>query len=99
MIFSNPSGAPELACDQCGCRWFDRLGNTNTCYECGAPVTPENLAEIEAALAAFAVRQQSNPTSSERAVIPAQEAGIQNTVIPAQAGIQDESFGFPPSRE
>ena len=52
MIFSNPSGAPELACDECGCRWFDRL--TNTCYECGAAVTPENLAEIEAALAAFA---------------------------------------------
>jgi hypothetical protein len=52
MIFNNPSGAPELACDQCGCRWFDRMANT--CYECGAPVTPENLAEIEAALAAFA---------------------------------------------
>ena len=52
MIFSNPSGAPELACDECGCRWFDRL--TNTCYECGAAVTPENLTEIEAALAAFA---------------------------------------------
>ncbi len=55
MIFSNPSGAPELACDQCGCRWFDRM--TNTCYECGAAVTPENLAEIEAALAAFAARR------------------------------------------
>jgi len=52
MIFSNPSGAPELACDQCGCRWFDRM--TNTCYECGAEVTPENMAEFEAALAAFA---------------------------------------------
>lgn len=52
MIFSNPSGAPELACDQCGCRWFDRM--SNTCYECGAAVTPENLLEIEAALAAFA---------------------------------------------
>jgi hypothetical protein len=52
MIFSNPSGAPELACDQCGCRWFDRM--SNTCYECGAAVTTENLAEIEAALAAFA---------------------------------------------
>jgi hypothetical protein len=52
MIFSNPSGAPELACDECGCRWFDRL--SNTCYECGAAVTPQNLAEIEAALAAFA---------------------------------------------
>jgi hypothetical protein len=55
MIFSNPSGAPELACDECGCRWFDRL--TNTCYECGAAVTPKNLAEIEAALAEFAARK------------------------------------------
>src|SRR5574340_388702 len=34
MIFHNPAGAPELACDQCGCRWFDRM--TNSCYECGA---------------------------------------------------------------
>ena len=58
MIFSNPSGAPELACDQCGCRWFDRM--TNTCYECGAAVTPENLAEIEAALAAFAAGKAAN---------------------------------------
>jgi len=55
MIFSNPSGAPELACDECGCRWFDRL--TNTCYECGAAVTPQNMAEIEAALAEFAARK------------------------------------------
>jgi hypothetical protein len=55
MISSNPSGAPELACDECGCRWFDRL--TNTCYECGAAVTPENRAEIEAALAEFAARK------------------------------------------
>ena len=31
MIFSNPAGAPELACDQCGCRWFDRMANV--CYE------------------------------------------------------------------
>jgi hypothetical protein len=59
MIFSNPSGAPELACDQCGCRWFDRM--TNTCYECGAAVTPENLAEIEAALAEFAARRAAAP--------------------------------------
>ena len=36
MIFRNPAGAPELACDACGCRWFDRM--TNTCYECGEPV-------------------------------------------------------------
>ncbi|HEX9719207.1 MAG TPA: hypothetical protein VGA59_05705 [Ramlibacter sp.] len=62
MIFSNPSGAPELACDQCGCRWFDRM--TNTCYECGAPVTPENLAEIEAALAAFAASKAANDATN-----------------------------------
>ena len=39
MIFRNPAGAPELACDECGCRWFDRM--TGSCYECGARVTPE----------------------------------------------------------
>jgi uncharacterized Zn finger protein (UPF0148 family) len=54
MIFTNPAGAPELACDQCGCRWFDRMSGTSVCYECGAPVTAENVAEIDAALAAFA---------------------------------------------
>ena len=48
MIFTNPSGAPELACDECGCRWFDRM--TNTCYECAAAVTPEALAEYQRAL-------------------------------------------------
>lgn len=57
MIFTNPAGAPELACDQCGCRWFDRMSGTSTCYECGAPVTADNIAEIEAALARFAARQ------------------------------------------
>ena len=92
MIFQNPSGAPELACDQCGCRWFDRM--TNTCYECGAAVTPENLAEIEAALAAFAARK-SGPNGTGEIGLAAQ-AGTQHTVIPAQAGIQDESPGFPP---
>jgi hypothetical protein len=85
VIFSNPSGAPELACDQCGCRWFDRM--SNTCYECGAAVTPENLAEIEAALAAFAASKQMKSTSANR------------SVFPAKAGTQNESFGFPPSRE
>jgi len=52
MIFTNPSGAPELACDECGCRWFDRMANR--CYECGAEVTAQNQAEFAAALAAFA---------------------------------------------
>ena len=63
MIFSNPSGAPELACDQCGCRWFDRM--TNTCYECGAEVTPENLAEIEAALAEFAAHKAASTGANQ----------------------------------
>lgn len=39
MIFANPAGAPELACDECGCRWFDR--RTDRCYECGAAVAQE----------------------------------------------------------
>ena len=37
MIFFNPAGAPELACDACGCRWFDRMNGT--CYECATPVS------------------------------------------------------------
>ena len=48
MIFANPSGAPELACDECGCRWFDRM--RNCCYECGAPVSEEASRAFGAAL-------------------------------------------------
>lgn len=51
MVFHNPAGAPELACDECGCRWFDRM--TDSCYECGAAVGEEALEEYRAALAAF----------------------------------------------
>ena len=51
MIFTNPAGAPELGCDECGCRWFDRM--KGTCYECGAPVPALARAEFEAALASF----------------------------------------------
>ena len=54
MIFYNPSGAPELACDECGCRWFDRM--TDRCYECGAEVPAEALAEFRRALEEFAAR-------------------------------------------
>jgi hypothetical protein len=52
MIFSNPAGAPELACDECGCRWFDRMANR--CYECGAEVSEEAQKAFRQALAAFA---------------------------------------------
>jgi hypothetical protein len=55
MIFHNPSGAPELACDECGCRWFDRM--TNTCYECSAAVSEEALVEYQSALEAFQARR------------------------------------------
>jgi len=48
MIFRNTAGAPELACNECGCRWYDRM--TNTCYECGAEVPAEEVAAFEAAL-------------------------------------------------
>lgn len=51
MIFQNPAGAPELACNECGCRWFDRI--KNCCYECGAGISEREIAEFEAALKAF----------------------------------------------
>ncbi|UCE32660.1 MAG: hypothetical protein JSW68_07170 [Burkholderiales bacterium] len=56
MIFRNPSGAPELACDACGCRWFDRM--TNSCYECGTEVTEQMQAEFRSALEQFAHRHR-----------------------------------------
>ena len=57
MIFYNPAGAPELACEECGCRWFDRM--TNSCYECAAPVTPEAMAEYSKALEAFQAQRKT----------------------------------------
>jgi hypothetical protein len=62
MIFTNPAGAPELACDECGCRWFDRM--TNTCYECGADVSEAARQEFEAALRVF-VAQHPDRGASE----------------------------------
>ena len=66
MIFQNPRGAPELACDGCGCRWFDRM--TNTCYECGAAVTEAMVREFDAALAAFrdGAAPEGGPTGGGR---------------------------------
>jgi hypothetical protein len=59
MIFRNPAGAPELACDECGCRWFDRMNGA--CYECGAPVAAEARAEYVRELDAFAaLRAKAN---------------------------------------
>jgi ribosomal protein L37E len=51
MIFRNPAGAPELACEECGCRWFDRM--TGNCYECGTPVSAEAQAEYRTAIEDF----------------------------------------------
>jgi len=62
MVFTNPAGAPELACDECGCRWFDRMANR--CYECGAEVSVESLAEFQRALEAF--RAQRPPPEPAR---------------------------------
>jgi hypothetical protein len=56
MIFRNPAGAPELACDECGCRWFDRM--TGACYECGAPVRREAQEEFARELEAFAATRR-----------------------------------------
>ena len=52
MIFTNPAGAPELACDECGCRWVDRT--RGACYECGAPISEQAQDEFRRALEAFA---------------------------------------------
>ncbi|MHB1405392.1 MAG: hypothetical protein ACYCV0_07360 [Desulfitobacteriaceae bacterium] len=59
MIFYNPSGAPELACNNCGCRWYDRL--TNTCYECGTEVNEEDIAEYQAELEKFYAERGIRP--------------------------------------
>ena len=49
MIFYNPRGAPELACDHCGCRWVDRTNGAH-CYECGSEITADSIAEFQRAL-------------------------------------------------
>ncbi len=64
MIFQNPRGAPELACDECGCRWFDRM--TNACYECGAPVTDAMTRAFAEALAAFQASAAAVPEGAEK---------------------------------
>jgi len=57
MIFFNPAGAPEMACEACGCRWFDRMSGTCICYECATPVSEESQAEYRRALEAFALQR------------------------------------------
>lgn len=57
MIFNNPSGAPELACDECGCRWFDRM--SGSCYECGVPVPAAAREAFRLALLAYAGQRQA----------------------------------------
>ena len=59
MIFTNPSGAPELACDECGCRWFDRM--RNCCYECGAAVPAAAMEEFRQALEVFYLQTGIRP--------------------------------------
>jgi hypothetical protein len=53
VIFYNPRGAPELACDHCGCRWVDRTNGAH-CYECGEEITAESIAEFQRALQVLA---------------------------------------------
>ncbi len=69
MIFRNPAGAPELACEACGCRWFDRM--TDACYECGEPVPAakeafaQALAEWRARLGALAADAGAETTGKD----------------------------------
>ena len=60
MIFLNPSGAPELACNECGCRWFDRM--TNCCYECGAEVSRSEIESFESVLRVFTENRMKSGT-------------------------------------
>ncbi len=55
MIFYNPHGAPELACDHCGCRWVDRTNGAH-CYECGEEITADSIAEFQRALQELATK-------------------------------------------
>ncbi len=62
MIFRNPAGAPELACDACGCRWFDR--QTNSCYECGHPVPEWEINNFAEALRRFMQKDNTTPAGT-----------------------------------
>lgn len=74
MIFRNPAGAPELACNECGCRWFDR--QKNACYECGEPALEEEVREYEQALADFqASRPGADATTQSGKQTGTREAG------------------------
>ena len=64
MIFDNPAGAPELACNACGCRWFDRM--TGACYECGEPVAPQDIQAYQEALRAFHERAGIRPNDHSK---------------------------------
>ena len=48
MIIPTASGPLELACDDCGCRHFDRINDC--CYECGAAISEEAVADYRTAL-------------------------------------------------
>lgn len=62
MIFFNPAGAPELGCEACGCRWFDRM--SGVCYECATPVSEASQAEYRQALQTFALRRKEEKAAS-----------------------------------
>jgi len=64
MIFENPAGAPELACNHCGCRWFDRM--SGACYECGEPVPREDIEAYQAALQAFHEKKGIRPNDHSK---------------------------------
>lgn len=64
MIFENPAGAPELGCNHCGCRWFDRM--TGACYECGEPVPQADIEDYQRALAAFHAAKGIRPNDASK---------------------------------
>lgn len=59
MLFTNPAGAPELGCNECGCRWFDRINNE--CYECGWDVPKAEIEAFEKALKEYYLKTGNPP--------------------------------------
>lgn len=66
MIFQNPAGAPELGCNACGCRWFDRM--SGACYECGEVVPQADIDAYREALRVFHEQKgiRANEADKER---------------------------------
>jgi len=80
VIFRNPAGAPELACDACGCRWFDRMSPP------GCPKGEDRSAQREGTPVIGACYECGTPVSPEaQAQYRDAIAAFRGTLAPPQA--------------